>query len=197
MSEQWGSVMDSEDMAPLELYLEENFGSGPKKDSRAGMEALKAFLPPGEEGKVVLEKCTPCHDPQVTKRRMESRAGLSASVWKEILARMKDYGALVTESEMEQLSGYLEHSLNSGSGQKATRELSSFLPEGKGKDLLLAYCVSCHGAAEFQKKLEGHAHEGEFYWVGVVGRMKDQWEVPLQEEEVHEILQYFKAHFTD
>ena len=103
-----------------------------------GKEALEAVLPPGEQSNVILAKCTVCHGPEVTMRRMQSRIGLSASGWKKLLTRMKSYGAPLAEDEMQQLSVYLSADFGSSSAPAQAlpiQEFYSFLPEGSGQGL--------------------------------------------------------------
>ena len=195
----WGATIRREEVEPIARYLEENFGPQPDGPEPPGKEALEAVLPPGEQSNVILAKCTVCHGPEVTMRRMQSRIGLSASGWKKLLTRMKSYGAPLAEDEMEQLSVYLSADFGSSYAPGEAlpiREFYSFLPEGPGKDLVVADCLSCHAASELQKRMEDRPRGDSYYWEGVVRRMKKQWEAPLEEEEVDLAIEYLNAHFA-
>ena len=195
----WGATIRREEVEPIARYLEENFGPQPNGSEPPGKELLEAVLPPGEQSSVILAKCTVCHGPAVTRRRMQSRIGLSASGWKKLLTRMKNYGAPLAEDEMQQLSVYLSADFGSSSApaqELPIQEFYSFLPEGPGKDLVVADCLSCHAASELQKRMEDRPRGDSYYWEGVVRRMKKQWEAPLEEEEVDLAIEYLNAHFA-
>lgn len=195
----WGADIRREEVEPIARYLEENFGPETNRSEPPGKEGLETLLPPGEPRNVILAKCTVCHGPEVTRRRMESRIGLSASGWKKVLTRMMSYGASLAEDEMEQLSVYLGADFGSSyspAEKLPIQEFYSFLPDGPGKNLIVADCLSCHGASELKQRIEDHPRGDPYYWEGVVRRMKKQWEAPMEEEEVDVTIEYLNAHFA-
>ena len=199
MSEQWGAIMESGDTEPLAQYLEENFGEDSQQPPPEEKNRLEALLPPGGEKNLILGKCIGCHQERVLARRLESRRGLPAQVWKQVLSRMKSYGAPLTEDEIGPLSAYLESCLGSDTQRtepSPAGELYSFLPAGAGKDLIAAQCLACHGASELKNRIEKHPPEDPNYWEAVVRRMKDRWEATLEEEEVTAVVAYLNSRFA-
>lgn len=194
MDDQWGAILEREDVAPLASYLDENFSSDSK-----GEDGLEALLPPGEPKKIISQKCISCHDQQVTGRRLESRAGLPSRVWKKILDRMKNYGTPFREEEIQELSVYLGSGLkpNDSTGPDGSvKEFYSFLPDGAGKDLVAANCLSCHGPSDLKKRIDQPSRTAPAYWDVTVRRMKDKWDAPLEEQEVEATIQYLNSHFN-
>lgn len=196
MMDGWGATMEREEVEPIAEYLVANFGPSVVKSSSEEKDKLEGLLAPGDPKKVILAKCTSCHDREVTGQRLESRAGLPAPVWKRLLIRMKAYGAPVTSDEIEQLSNYLASSLGSQTKISPVGELYSYLPEGSGKELVMAYCLSCHGVAELKRRIEDGSKEDQYYWERVVFRMKKQWESPLEDEEADAISNSLNSHFA-
>ena len=62
--------------------------------------------------------------------------------------------------------------------------------------MVVADCLSCHGASELKKRIEDHPRGDPYYWEGVVRRMKKQWEAAMEEEEVDVMIEYLNAHFA-
>ena len=61
-------------------------------------------LPDGEGRKVLLRACTLCHDlDEITK----FRGYYTRAQWKDIVVTMKEYGAAVSDGEVETLADYL------------------------------------------------------------------------------------------
>ena len=197
MEDFWDAVIDAQDMPTLGTYLEANFR--PEGVPSEARNKLESFLPPGELKNVVLRKCIACHDAATTRRRLESRAGSRASTWKSILMRMKEYGAPLVDAEIDEVSAYLGSGLASKNvlvEKNALQELYSFLPDGLGGELMMAHCLSCHGASEFKNRIVENSNNDKTYWERVVRRMKDEWEAPLEEDEVSTVITYLTSNFA-
>jgi hypothetical protein len=190
MIDQWGAPISREEVDPIARYLMQNFGLPGEQPS------LEALLPAGDQRQMILQRCTPCHDPGIT---IQLRVDLPATAWKKLLQRMRTYGAPLSPDEVESLSLFLSQNLTSD-GETAqknpVRQLDALLPDRPGKDLTLVACLSCHGPSEFKKRLEQHSREEPYYWRRVVHRMREQWEAPLQEPEVDLLVDYLSSHFT-
>ena len=195
MISSWGAPIEIYEVEPIAQYLLNNYGPQTVANSQSGLEALFSGA---SEGTLIMEKCVACHDERVTRQLLQSRSGFPSSVWKKILERMGAYGAPITKHETEQLSVYLAKSLDktdSPNQKKSNQDLYAFLPEGEGKDLVVAICLSCHGALEFKERVEEHPVAEEQYWEPVINRMRNQWKAPLEVSEMEMIVAYLNSHF--
>ena len=195
MSGAWDTLLEPAEIEPLARYLEENFGEDPRELSTAGQERLETLLPEGDGRSEILARCVACHEPGRTARTLAARAGLPGAAWQRILERMEAYGAPLTAEETERLSLYLSQRLAFGEGTGSVRERDSFLPEGPGKDLVLAHCLSCHGASELGRRLRNQSATSGFSWQEVVSRMREKWEALLDDEDEKEVVQYLQRYF--
>ena len=198
MIDSWGATIERHEIGPVSRYLFENYGPNTVSDSPPSGAALEEFLPPGPEQKIILQKCVACHNAALTRHRLADRAGIPTSGWKKILGRMKGYGVPLTDGETEQLSAYFADSLSKEAtpAMESNQELESFLPAGPGKDLILAQCLSCHVGLELKQRIQQQSSSDQYYWERVVSRMRNQWEAPIEENEVVVVAEYLKSHFT-
>jgi len=198
MIDSWGAPIERQETGPISRYLFENYGPHTVSESPPSRAVLEEFLPPGPLQKVILQKCVACHDASVTRRRLESRSGFPPSVWKKIVERMRAYGAALTDDEIEQVSRYLatESGKTGNPNDRMNKDFYAFLPEGKGRDIISATCLSCHGAVELKERIETHPSADEHYWERVASRMKEKWQAPIEENEVGAAIEYLNSHFA-
>lgn len=108
-------------------------------------------LPPGPGRAFVLEGCVQCHDlrPILSEKK-------SAQAWRRTVNEMVWRGAPLFPGEAHVVADYLGQFFGTASRPAAApapaaapdgEKLVEGLPAGRGKDLLLAACVQCHGLA--------------------------------------------------
>ena len=195
MIDSWGAPIERQETGPLSRYLFDNYGPDTVSSSNT---TLEEYVPAGPQHIIILQKCLACHDATVTRRRLQARVGSPASVWRQIVARMRTYGVALTDEEVAQVSQYLGSVSKTASSQneKMANEFYAFLPAGNGKDLITATCLSCHGAIELKQRMESHPAGDQHYWERVVGRMRNQWQAPLEENEAGVAVEYLNTHFS-
>ena len=96
-------------------------------------------LPEGEGKKLLEERCTSCHDlkPVVSLKQ-------SQNAWKELLVKMRGYGAQLDDKEVDVATAYLTKHFGPGNSSAAAKPDS---PEEKtAKRLVEGICSSCHDA---------------------------------------------------
>src|SRR5262249_61252149 len=103
-------------------------------------------LPEGEGRRVMLQACVQCHD---YKNIVAQRKTLAA--WRRTVDEMAWRGAPLMPGEAEIVSSYLASFLGTEkpdaekAAQSRPREkFAEYLPEGKGRALVLQSCVECH-----------------------------------------------------
>ena len=99
--------------------------------------AVPQELPEGEGKKLVGERCASCHDlkPVVILRQ-------SQDAWKELVVKMRGYGAQLDDKEVDVATAYLTKHFGPESSAAAARPDS---PEEKtAKRLIDGICSSCH-----------------------------------------------------
>src|SRR5262245_60200044 len=94
-------------------------------------------LPEGEGKKLLEERCASCHDMQpVTSLRQ------NAGAWKELILKMRAYGARLNDTEVDVVTEYLTKHFGTASSAAATKPDT---PEEKtAKRLIDGICSSCH-----------------------------------------------------
>ena len=109
------------------------------------------------------------------------------------------WGATIEPQEIPILVRYLtdtfasvpsnaQEMANSG----ALKTFASSLPDGDGKNVILAVCLSCHGPEELGRRIQT-APRDDFYWQRVVTRMQSRWEAPLDAGEVERAVTYLNT----
>lgn len=103
-------------------------------------------LPDGEGRRVMLQACVQCHDfKNIVAQRKTPEA------WRRTVDEMAWRGAPLMPGEAEVLSRYLASSFGadkllgaSAKGDTPRTKFTQYLPEGKGRDLVLQSCIECH-----------------------------------------------------
>lgn len=143
-------------------------------------------LPDGEGKDLVLGACVQCH--ALTEVTMQRK---TPEKWQTTIRDMVSRGAQVKPDEIEIISSYLAQHFKPGadiapasakeSGASATpNQTASTLPDGEGKNMILAKCTECHYLTAItykRKSIEG--------WIATVRNMvKLGASVTPQEQEL-------------
>jgi cytochrome c5 len=105
--------------------------------------AMTQALPDGEGKKLLEERCASCHDlkPVVSLKQ-------SQGAWKELLVKMRGYGAQLDDKEVDVATDYLTKHFGPESSAAAAHKES---PEEKtAKRLIEGICSSCHDAGSIR-----------------------------------------------
>ena len=119
--------------------------SAGQEDSKVKNEKTDS-LPDGEGRRVMLQACVQCHDfKNIVAQRKTPEA------WRRTVDEMAWRGAPLMPGEAEVLSRYLASSFGadkllgaSVKGDTPRTKFAQYLPEGKGRDLVVQSCVECH-----------------------------------------------------
>jgi cytochrome c5 len=99
--------------------------------------AVPQELPEGEGKRLLKERCTTCHDLQPVVSLKQSEG-----LWKELLVKMRGYGAQLDDKEVAVVTEYLTKHFGPESSAESAKKES---PEEKtAKRLIEGICSSCH-----------------------------------------------------
>ncbi|HEY6360805.1 MAG TPA: hypothetical protein VIX63_06850 [Vicinamibacterales bacterium] len=122
----------------------------------------QAAPPPLPEGKgkdLVATRCVGCHDLNTAVSRRAT-----ASEWRGTVATMVEHGAQVSAADAAVIATYLaEHY---GPSAPVAGGPASTLPDGPGKDVLVARCFQCHA-----QTMWNDLRQDRKAWEGVLYRM--------------------------
>lgn len=131
-------------------------------------------LPPGEGRPLVLETCVQCHDlrPIVSQRK-------PGPAWRRTVNEMVWRGAPLFPGEAEAVAGYLAAAFGPqarsapnaapNGAPSAAAAPAAELPEGPGRELVMAACLSCHDLAP---TLQARKSEAEWrHSLGLMARL--------------------------
>jgi mono/diheme cytochrome c family protein len=76
------------------------------------------------------------------------------------------------------------------------RQLSASLPPGEGKILVLKHCVTCHGPAQVQKRLEVGRGWPTKFWEDLVLQMIHAWGATIEPQEIPILVRYLTDTFA-
>jgi mono/diheme cytochrome c family protein len=164
------------------------------------LKQLSAVLPAGEGKILVLKHCVACHGPVEVQKRLEVGRGWPATYWEDLVLQMiHGWGATIESGEVPIIVGYLSDTFGGVPSKaqasidpSALKTFASALPEGEGRNVVLAVCLSCHGPDELKRRIET-APRDDFYWQRVVTRMQSRWEAPLDASDVVLAVNYLNA----
>lgn len=160
----YGTALDAAQTTTVIDYLAKNFG--PKGAAPAAA--------PGNadaEGKALVNGvCGSCHAADLTTAKQATRAE-----WKDIVDRMKSYGAVLTDAQVVTLLDYLEKNHGPKTAAVSTDE---------GKKILEGFCSNCHDLDIVSGRTGTQAE-----WQEVVDRMNGRG-AGVAERDVVTLVQY-------
>jgi cytochrome c5 len=136
-------------------------------------------LPDGEGKDLVADACAGCHD----LARVAAYKGTEED-WGGVVYTMRARGLDVTPEDTEKIVAYLAKSF-----PPAPKKAAAPLPDGDGKDLVMARCAGCHDLL----RVEEHTGTKED-WDGVVKYMISLG-MPAKPEEDTRIVAYLAKNF--
>ena len=101
--------------------------------------AVTQELPEGEGKKLLEERCTGCHSLKPVVSLKQSQAA-----WKELVLKMKGYGAQLDDTEVDVVTEYLTKHFGPGSSAAAAKPESA--EEKLARRYIEGICSSCHDA---------------------------------------------------
>ena len=151
----------------------------------AGPAAAQERVPlPDGNGKVLVEEaCSQCHDLDATfLYNGDDRK------WEALVHDMVAFGARLTPAERDTVLEYLRASFSTDRVQGD--RTAAPLPTAKGRDVMQASCIGCHGPTLIARKRLDRAG-----WETVVRRHATDNRVKVSPEEVDALLTYLAANF--
>jgi cytochrome c5 len=114
-------------------------------------------LPEGTGKALVATACIGCHDLNTAVGRRAA-----ASEWRDIVGRMVERGAPISSADAAVIVMYLGQHY----GASVAAAPAATLPDGPGKDVLMARCFQCHG-----QSMWNDLRQDRRAWQGVLYRM--------------------------
>jgi len=141
-------------------------------------------LPEGPGKEVFANVCSACHGLDIITSQKQN-----AAAWKAAVNDMKSRGASATDAEFESIVNYLAKNFGTGDDAAHAPANAPAMPEGPGKQLILAQCTGCHPPDQFTKYR--HAPEE---WQVIITRMGTR--LPsASRQDLDAIEKYFEVNF--
>ncbi len=172
----YGTALDAKQTTTVVDYLAKSFGPA---GAAAPAQAAPAPAAQGGDadaaGKALMNAlCASCHGVDLITVKQASR-----NEWKDVIDRMKGYGATLDEKQNTTLLDYLEK--NHGPKQAATATTAS---ADAGKTILDQSCANCHDLDLVSNRTGTQAE-----WQEVVDRMNGRG-ANVAEKDVPALVQY-------
>ena len=167
---------------------------------------LNALLPDGKGKELVAEYCTRCHSTERIRQVIIDGEGGDEAFWRVLVDQMvRLFNAPIASRDADSIIAYLANNFGPSAGSATgggdiiaadpDDELNSFLPNDKGKTLLILYCTTCHSASGIRRNIVQRAGRDGVYWNTLVRRMITTWNAPIADEDIEPIITYLTNHF--
>ena len=171
----YGSTLNATQTTTVVDYLAKSFGPAGAVAPAQTAPAPAAGGDADAAGKAIVNGlCASCHGVDVITSKQASR-----NEWKDLVDRMKGYGATLDEKQNTTLLDYLEK--NQGPKQAATATTAS---ADAGKTILEQSCANCHDLDLVSNRTGTQAE-----WQEVVDRMNGRG-ASVAEKDVPALVQY-------
>jgi cytochrome c5 len=118
-------------------------------------------LPEGKGKDLVATACVGCHGLDVVVSRRAT-----ANDWRSTVNTMIDHGAQVSTGDAAVIIAYLAEHFGASAPAAPALAAASTLPDGPGKDVLVAKCFQCHA-----QTMWNDLRQDRRAWEGVLYRM--------------------------